>query len=114
MKLFSLVTKIVLAGCFVAGAALLFKRLSPDPLAKVKHHFDDVLLIINYNHPHYQTIDFLKKIYGKSFSHIVFYGEKPDSRVHTVSHHYGWYGYRALADAMKRYPHFRGYLYTND
>ncbi|PKN03684.1 hypothetical protein CVU75_00975 [Candidatus Dependentiae bacterium HGW-Dependentiae-1] len=114
MKSFTLVMKIVLAGCLVVGGALLFKRLSSDPLTQVKCHFDDVLLIINYTHPHYQTIDFLKKIYGKSFSHIVFYGEKPDPRVHTVTHHEGWYGYRSLADALQRYPNFRGYLYTND
>jgi hypothetical protein len=101
--------KILLSYSFFFVSTLL-----PDKATDLKEHFNDVLLIINYNHPFYQSIDFLKKIYGIAFDHIVFYGEKPNARVHTINHHFGWYGYRTLADAMERYPDFRGYLYTND
>ncbi|PKN03683.1 hypothetical protein CVU75_00970 [Candidatus Dependentiae bacterium HGW-Dependentiae-1] len=109
MNFVSFGKKVLLGGCFCA-----FSTLLSDSIADVKQHFDDVLLVVNYNHPHYQSIDFLKKMYGIAFSHIVFYGEKDDSRVYTINHHEGHYGYRALADAMRRHPHFRGYLYTND
>lgn len=109
MNYLSFSKKIVLGVSFFAISSLL-----PNKVTDLKEHFNDVLLIINYNHPFYQSIEFLKNIYGIAFDHIVFYGERPDPRVHTINHHEGWYGYRTLADAMKCYPDFRGYLYTND
>jgi len=116
MCLISLVKRVLL-GCFLSVASTLL----PDQRANLQKNFDDVLLVVNYNHPYYKSIDFLTSVYSLVFKNIVFYGEKrvfvgesPDYRVHTVSHNKGWYGYRSLADAMKRYPHFSGYLYTND
>jgi hypothetical protein len=81
---------------------------------KFQKHFDDVLLIINYNFCHYDTIPFLKKIYGDYFNHIVFYGPESHAGVNQYSHHQGYLSYGCIADAMKKYPHFKGYLYTHD
>jgi hypothetical protein len=78
------------------------------------HRWDHTLLIVNYNHPFYDSIPFLKQLYGKEFPHIVFYGEKPLKDVETVQHHQGWYGQRVLEHAMRTWPHYAGYLMIND
>jgi hypothetical protein len=82
--------------------------------AGAKPNFDNVLLIINYNHPYYQSIDFLKEVYGYVFPNIVFYGEKEDPRVKVISHHFGWWGQGVLADAMQCWPDYEGYICVQD
>jgi hypothetical protein len=76
--------------------------------------FSDILLIINYNTPFYQTMDFLKEIYSPVFPNIVFYGEDFHPEVHVIAHHRGWWGHEVLRDAMIRYPNYRGYLCLQD
>jgi hypothetical protein len=78
------------------------------------HNFNDVLLVINFNHPHYNNIPFLDKIYSPVFPNIVYYGEKKDSRVIQLPHHYGYWGHNVILDAMKRFPGYRGYLCVQD
>lgn len=74
----------------------------------------NILLIVNYNHPHYESIPLLKKIYGPYFKHIVFYGpyERPD--VYFYPHQYGYFSYMCISDAMQKYPGFDGYLFLHD
>jgi hypothetical protein len=74
----------------------------------------DVLLIINYNHPWYDTIPFLQKIYGDFFPHIVFYGPKKDPRVELCEHNTGRLSYTAISDAMEKNPGYKGYLFLHD
>ncbi len=74
----------------------------------------DVLLIINFNHPHYENIDFLENLYKQAFPNIVFYGPYQGQGVHAFGHCNGWYSYQVVADAMKRYPDYRGYLFLQD
>jgi hypothetical protein len=74
----------------------------------------ETLLIINYNHPHYDSIPFLKELYGNHFPHIVFYGPANHPDVNQISHHRGFFAYMAIADAMERYPKFAGYFYIHD
>ncbi len=76
--------------------------------------FKNILLIINYNHQHYESIPLLKKIYGNYFPNIVFYGPSNHPEVHQVNHTRGYFGYIALADAMKKYPSFDGYFFLMD
>jgi hypothetical protein len=76
--------------------------------------FGRTLLIINYNHPHYQSIDFIRKIYSKAFPNIVFYGEEPHPSMIQYKHHFGWYCQNVIADAMVRWPDFEGYLCLQD
>ncbi len=79
-----------------------------------QQHFDDILLIINYNHPHYISIPTLKEIYGKYFKHIIFYGPAEHPEVILCEHQQGFFSYQTITDAMNRFPHFAGYLYTHD
>lgn len=74
----------------------------------------DILLIINYNYPYYQSIPFLKKIYRHYFPHIIFYGPKEDPSVELCKHFKGYFSYEALSLAMKKYPMFKGYLFVHD
>lgn len=78
------------------------------------HKNNDILLIINYNHAHYKSVNLLRKLYEPYFSHIEFYGPQPHSQIRCCYHEAGWYGYKVLADAMNKFPHYKGYLFTND
>jgi hypothetical protein len=91
----------------LAGDVDYFKKGSKPNLEKT-------LLVINYNHPYYDSIDFLKEIYSPIFPNIVFYGEKEDPRVNVFAHNVGWWGQGVLADAMTRWPNFEGYFCVQD
>lgn len=39
-----------------------------------RNSFDEILLVVHYNHPYFQTSEFLEKLYA-CFPNIVFYGE---------------------------------------
>jgi hypothetical protein len=81
---------------------------------EISHFFDDVLLIINFNHPFYDNIKFLKEIYAPFFKNIVFYGEEPHPEVNVISHYQGWFVHRAIRDAMQKWPYFKGYICCQD
>jgi hypothetical protein len=74
----------------------------------------NILLIINYNFAHYESIPLLREIYSAYFADIVFYGPEEYPEVHVVKHHKGYLSYLCIADAMKRYPNFDGYLFLMD
>lgn len=76
--------------------------------------FNNTLLIINYNNPHYDSIPFLKKAYSTVFPHLVFYGEKSAKNIVTIKHGQGYFGQNVLADAMKRWPYYEGYILCQD
>ena len=84
------------------------------PSGDINCVFVDTLLIINYNSPFYETIDFLKELYSPIFPNIVFYGSEEHPEVHVIHHHNGWWGYEVLKDAMMRYPDYQGYLCLQD
>jgi hypothetical protein len=46
-----------------------------------KNKFKNVLLIISFNHPYYNNIDFSKQLYAPYFNKIFFYGTQPHEEV---------------------------------
>lgn len=87
----------------------------------VKHDLSNILLAINFNHPHYSNIPILKKLYKHVFPHHVFCGPVPDPKkkykiivVAQPVMQRGYYGYQCLALAIRKRPGFAGYLYLND
>lgn len=75
----------------------------------------DILLIINYSHPYYDSITFFKELYGEFFPNIVFYGPPPrHPEVGLCIQDKGFYSYRSLTAAMLKYPEYRGYLWVHD
>ncbi len=85
-----------------------------DQSSNITDFFEDILLIVNFNHPHYENIDFLKEVYAPYFPNIVFYGEVTHPEVVQIKTETGWYAHRVLKDALIRYPRFRGYICTQD
>lgn len=87
----------------------------------VTNSLSDVLLAINFNHPHYSNIPILLSLYKHVFPHYVFCGPERDPsnryNIIVVAHpdmQRGFYGYQCLAYAIKEQPGFAGYLYIND
>lgn len=76
--------------------------------------FDDVLLIVNYNHPHYESVPLLKKVYGSYFKNIVFYGPTQHPDIIDLPHYKGYFSYLCISDAMEKFPHYSGYLFLMD
>jgi len=74
----------------------------------------DILLVINYNHAHYNSIPFLKELYSPYFPNIVFVGPKLHPEVEFCDHDRGYYGYKSIAQIMIKYPHYQGYLWVHD
>lgn len=74
----------------------------------------DVLLIVNFNHPYYQNIDFIKKLYGPFFKKIVFYGENEYPEVTAIATHQGFYISGVIVDALTKNPGMAGYLFLED
>ena len=73
----------------------------------------DILLIINYNHLHYESIDFLKNFYSPYFPHIVIYGPSLDE-IDFCDHDTALFSYKTIAHAMHKYPGYAGYLFIHD
>jgi hypothetical protein len=84
------------------------KESQPKPFG------NDILLIINYHFPYYQSMDLLKKMYGHYFPNIVFYGPKSRPNVNVVDHYRGWFSYKDIGMAMQKYPGYAGYFWIND
>ncbi|KAF9969163.1 hypothetical protein BGZ73_008603, partial [Actinomortierella ambigua] len=81
--------------------------------------FKDILLVVNFNHPDYAAIEPFLDIYKGYFPNIQFYGpEVPENLKDVVvemPHDAGFTSsYQSIADAVERFPKYRGYLYTND
>ena len=77
-------------------------------------HFENILLIINFNHAHYESIPLLKKIYKPFFNNIIFYGPSKHPEVVEFHHYKGYFSYLCIADAMEKYPNQSGYLFLMD
>lgn len=76
--------------------------------------FDNILLIINYNHAFYQSIPLLKQLYSPYFRNIVFYGPEEHPDVTCCKHHEGFLSYITIADAMEKNPEMDGYFFLMD
>jgi len=81
-----------------------------------KNRFSNVLLIIIYNHPLYDSVNLLRQFYQPVFPDIYFCGEVANSTldVHAAGINKGIYGYKCIADAIKWKQGYMGYLYIND
>lgn len=75
---------------------------------------NDILLIINYNHPHYESMSLIKKMYEPYFKNIVFYGPTKHPHVNELKHHMGFFSYLCISDAMKKNPNYKGYFFVMD
>lgn len=76
--------------------------------------FKNVLLIINFNHPYYANIEFIKKLYAPFFKDIIFYGEEPHPMVNQIKTEKGFYVSELMYQVLENYPDHEGYLFLED
>eukprot|EP00795_Rhopilema_esculentum_P014152 gene14152-5153_t len=88
----------------------------PAPVLMPHQPLAGVLLSVNFNHPFYSVIPLLKEYYEPVFEKIIFCGPEKSSEFNVVviEGSRGHYGYMCIAEAIKKYPNYLGYLYVND
>ncbi|MBA3958691.1 MAG: hypothetical protein H0X51_09920 [Parachlamydiaceae bacterium] len=89
-------------------------RLPALEEGEIREFFKDTLLIINFNHPYYDNIDFLKEIYAPHFTNIVFFGEAPHPEVNVVVSENGFFIHRVMKKALELWPNYKGYICLQD
>lgn len=83
----------------------------------LKNYFQDVLLIVVYHYPFYDTIPFIKSHYEDAFPHITVCGPQKSEHFDILQvdfGHGGHYSYECLGKAIRLHPGYRGYLFVND
>ncbi|CAB4017172.1 Hypothetical predicted protein, partial [Paramuricea clavata] len=68
-----------------------------------KNYFDDILLIIVYHYPFYDTLPLLMSLYKDAFKNIVICGSKDYSEhpIMVVDIGSGHYGYECVGEAIR-------------
>lgn len=86
-----------------------------------RDYFKDILLVIVYNHPLYDSIDKLRQFYEPVFPKIFFCGPKSINETRNnltqLDINRGIFGYKCLAEAIRQNHMsggFNGYFYIND
>ncbi|XP_078384463.1 uncharacterized protein LOC144666900 isoform X1 [Oculina patagonica] len=83
----------------------------------LKNAFKDILLVIVYNYPFYDSIPHLVALYKPAFPNLLFCGP-PDEVVHpdilTINIIKGRLGYECLGRAIQEHPGHEGYFYISD
>ena len=83
----------------------------------LKDAFKDILLVVVYNHPLYDSIPHLVALYKPAFPHLLFCGPPHNTtppEVLTVDIIQGFLGYKCLGRAIREYPGYKGYFYISD
>ena len=78
--------------------------------------FNQILLAINFNHPYYSNIPLLNKYFQPVFEKIIYCGpeQTKEHDVVLIKGERGYFGYMCLAEGIKKFPNYSGYLYIND
>ena len=83
----------------------------------LKEAFQDILLVIVYNYPLYDSIPDLVALYKPAFPNLLFCGPPHNTAppdILTVEIIHGYLGYECLGRAIKQHPGYKGYFYSND
>lgn len=92
----------------------LYKEVSRPCL---RDAFKDILLVIVYNYPFYDSIPYLKALYKPAFPNLLFCGSPDDTAppgILTVDVINGYLGYECLGRAIREHPGYEGYFYISD
>jgi len=79
--------------------------------------FKDIVLVIVYNYPYYDSIHLLRQLYEPVFPKLFICGPQGNTSVENVTQvpiNRGIFGYHCLAEAIRRHPGYEGYFYIND
>ena len=83
----------------------------------LKDAFKDILLVIVYNYPFYDSIPHLSALYRPAFPHLLFCGPPHNTSrpgILTVDIYRGILGYECLGRAIREHPGYKGYFYISD
>ena len=83
----------------------------------LKDAFKDILLVIAYNYPLYDSIPDLVALYEPAFPNLLFCGPPDDTAspdILTVDIIKGYLGYECLGKAIRQHPGYNGYFYISD
>ena len=83
----------------------------------LKDAFKEILLVIAYNYPLYDSIPHLAALYRPAFPHLLFCGPPHNttrSGILIVDVYRGILGYECLGRAIREHPGYKGYFYIND
>ena len=83
----------------------------------LKDAFKDILLVIVYNYPMYDSIPDLVSLYKPAFPNLLFCGPPHNtttSDILTVDIIQGYLGYECLGRAIRQHPGYKGYFYISD
>lgn len=99
-------------------------------LKQFQEHFKDILLVIYYANPHYQTIPFENELYSRVFRNIVFYGDRTQYvDIGEFEHEYedgnhgdvrivytrnGHYLSKWIKDVLVNHPGYKGYIFMQN
>ena len=88
-----------------------------DSKSCLKDAFKDILLVVVFNYPFYDSIPHLVALYKPAFPNLLFCGP-PDKTaspdILTVDIIQGFLGYECLSRAIRQHPGYRGYFYISD
>ncbi|XP_068715876.1 uncharacterized protein [Montipora capricornis] len=88
-----------------------------DNSSCLKNAFKEILLVIVYHYPLYDTIPYLRALYGPAFPHLLFCGPPSNTLsagILTVEMDNGYLAYECLGKAIREHPGYGGYFYIND
>ena len=83
----------------------------------LKEAFKDILLVIVYNYPLYDSIPDLIALYKPVFPNLLFCGPPHNTAppdILTLDIIKGYLGYECLGRAIQQHPGYNGYFYSND
>ena len=89
----------------------------------LNHTFKDVLLVITFNFPLYQSMPLLFSMYSKAFPNIYVCGPSDSKEnnsslagdaINRLPIHKGYYAYECVSEAAARYKNYSGYLMLMD
>lgn len=83
----------------------------------LKDVFKDILLVVVYNYPFYDSIPHLVALYKPAFPHLLFCGPSHNTTrpgILTVDIYRGILGYECLGRAIREHPGYKGYFYISD
>ena len=83
----------------------------------LKDAFKNILLVIVFNYPLYDSIPHLTALYKPGFPNLLFCGPPTNTATQgilTVDIIKGYLGYECLARAIQQHPGYKGYFYISD
>lgn len=92
----------------------LFNTASGEQKLTLNEKFANVLLVVHYNHPYYNSIPFIEDLYSSIFPNIVFFGEAPHPKVNVIRTEKGYKFSKVVANVLDRFPGYVGYIFLQD